>query len=724
MGKKTKPAILLLTYILFIQPVFSQLQDGFPDSLVQRFLRYVGEVPREEIFIHSDREEYISGEDFWFSVYLIDRQSFKPSLISRIVYFELLNPENMPVVQKRVLVDKGFGPGHFVLPDTLSTGAYTIRAYTNWMKNSLPYNCFIKEIKIFNALINNEFKGKVYSDKTSWETGQTNPMAGNAGVSLRVNNLNPEFIELLVSADDNFRTENKNLLFIIIQTRGNINYVHNGTMAGATTTTAVPRKVLIPGVNQITIFNSQGKPVSERLIYTPADETSPVTISSADSCNLREKFTLKFEPGTEASDADNLTNLSISVSPRTCDREITGICDYMLFGTEFGSIPWNKIKDKKTRKINPDVIDSLLQNVKSNWIRWETIVSGELPHFRYRFEKEDHFLTGKLFKSDQQAFTSAERLLLCIPGKVAGFQNTTTDSNGNFSFNLHIDEGLKDLIIMPDDISKKSKFSIESSFSENYPQSGTLIDSIKKHMPPQIPDWSANYQVRKIYGIASDGSLLKPVFPPLKPIRFYGKPDIELIMAEYVKLPQMEEVFFEILPDVSLKMRNSSYEILITERVDDDLNVFSPCLMIDGVIIKDPSLIVNLDPEIVEKIDVIKEKYLAGDYFFTGILNVITRSGDFSCVSLPDYMVRLPYRVIDPVSSFASFDYSSPEMKDSPIPDFRNTLYWNPSLRPDKEGAFRVEFWTSDVESEYEIIIQGITPEGKLIYQKKTFRVE
>jgi len=44
------------------------------------------------------------------------------------------------------------------------------------------------------------------------------------------------------------------------------------------------------------------------------------------------------------------------------------------------------------------------------------------------------------------------------------------------------------------------------------------------------------------------------------------------------------------------------------------------CLMIDGVIIKDPALIANLEPEIVEKIDVIKEKYLVGKYFFPGIL--------------------------------------------------------------------------------------------------------
>jgi hypothetical protein len=233
-----------------------------------------------------------------------------------------------------------------------------------------------------------------------------------------------------------------------------------------------------------------------------------------------------------------------------------------------------------------------------------------------------------------------------------------------------------------------------------------------------------NYQVRKIYGVTDRKGQLDPVFPPLKPIRFYGKPDIELIMADYIKLPVMEEVFFELLPHVSLKKRKSSYEIFITDRIDDTQYITSPCLLIDGVIIKDPSLIINLDPEIVEKIDVVKEKYFVGRYLFPGVINVITKAGDFSYVPLPGYMIRLPYRVIEPVWSFFSPDYSSAEMRNSRIPDYRNTLYWNSSVKPDKDGKARIEFWSSDNKSDYVINIQGITQEGKIISLHKTFKVQ
>ena len=157
---KFKTVFLVLVNLMLFQAICSQSPKNMTDYLKQRFISYCKSVPREEIFIHTDREDYISGEYLWFNVYLIDRQSFNPSLNSRIVYFELLNTENRPLIQKRVLIDKGSGPSQIILPDTLSTGIYRIRAYTSWMKNFLPDNCFVKDIKVYNALSGKGLIGK------------------------------------------------------------------------------------------------------------------------------------------------------------------------------------------------------------------------------------------------------------------------------------------------------------------------------------------------------------------------------------------------------------------------------------------------------------------------------------------------------------------------------------------------------------------------------------
>ena len=47
------------------------------------------------------------------------------------------------------------------------------------------------------------------------------------------------------------------------------------------------------------------------------------------------------------------------------------------------------------------------------------------------------------------------------------------------------------------------------------------------------------------------------------------------------------------------------------------------------------------------------------------------------------------------------------------IPDFRNTLYWNPDMHTDKTGKSAVEFYSSDESGEYIITVEGMTGDGR-----------
>ena len=90
---------------------------------------------REKLFITTDREIYITGEQIRVKVYEMDELSCQPVDFSKIAYLEILNAGNNPVRQAKIRVEGTSGSAVFRLSDTLSSGNYLIRAYTGWMEN-------------------------------------------------------------------------------------------------------------------------------------------------------------------------------------------------------------------------------------------------------------------------------------------------------------------------------------------------------------------------------------------------------------------------------------------------------------------------------------------------------------------------------------------------------------------------------------------------------------
>jgi hypothetical protein len=716
-------AAIILFYLMPIS-ISGQVQKNIPDMLSDKFMKYCKSFPREEIYVHTDRQEYIAGENVWFAAYLFDRRSSKPSTGSRIVYFEILNAENKPVVQKRISLGNVSGSGYVNLSDTLSPGYYTLRAYTNWMKNFLPGNCFSKKLAIHNAINGKDFN-RNSNLSAAWlieAEGTKNPLLPESGLTVKINKQNPESVDLIINADRNFRSREGNTLYIIVQTHGIINIKRTVDLNDGNIVINVPRIILIPGINHIALFNASGKLVNEQFIYTPLKETGLIAMTSPGIIDIREKFSIDIEVRGETIKPTGSQNLSVSIAPPG-EKTFPDIGEYMIFGSEFGVIP-DEIIRSGIDNIPAETLDKYLSSIKSSWINWDAIVSGDVPKIKYRKEAENHYIYGRLINKNTQKPDGEQYLFLSMPGKIAGFQYALTDKNGEFDFTVPLDDRNRNLIIQPEDVERNNTIRIESSFSNIYPDIDLSSDTILKEIPQSISKLGINYQVMKIYRSEDVPLKSEPLLFTGGTKRFYGKPDIELLMDDYIKLPVMQEVFFELMPGVLLKKKKTGYEITIADPVENKVFDEPPILLIDGVVIHDPGIIANLDPELVEKIDAVKSRYFVGNYLFHGLVNVITRAGDFSNISLPDYAVRLPYLATDQPDSFPSVDYTLPESKKSRIPDFRNTMYWNSSVKPDNEGKAEIEFWTSDYKSDYEINIQGITGDGKFVSLRKEIKVK
>jgi hypothetical protein len=684
------------------------------ELLKEKLNNYVSAIPWEDIYIHSDRNEYIAGEDLWFALYLFDRQKSKLSDHSSLAYFDLINPDNRQIISKRIILDKGKGHGHIKLPDTLSTGKYIIRAYTNWMKNFLPVNCFVKEVTVYNAFSERTLKGisHPYRLNNNMSDKIKSSIMDEPGVEIIIGKNENGRTEITLKSDVVFRNKNKELCYLLVQTRGVLNMVRKIDLKSDSVTLYLIDDVIIPGVNQLVIFNSELEPVSEKFIYTPVKNYKNSDLVLSDNFKTRERVSLSILNEEDYDGSGDNQSYSISAGLVTDRSGMSDIADYMVFGTEFGPLP-GVFRNSRLKDISADTINRFLLNAQSNWINWNSVISGELPSLRYTAEKDNHFITGQLIEKATGIPVKGKKVFLSRPGKTATFQYSVTDSSGLFSFTLPVSNEIYDMIIQPEDIGVRSSIMFESSFAGAHRSDSYSPDTSVTVFHDLVSKLGVNFQVNRIYGLNSIADTIYPVSESKALKRFYGKPDIELTMSDYIQLPLMEEVFFELTPGVQLKRKRDSYSMTIADPASNRIYEKAPVLLIDGVVINDPAVLAALDPETVEKIDVIKDLYMVGDYIFFGIVNVITVAGDFSGTSLPENAVRLKYRVAEPVVSFSAPDYYSESSKKNRIPDFRNTLYWNPSAVKSAGKGTSIGFWTSDGTGTYEISLQGVNQKGE-----------
>ncbi len=124
--------------------------------------------------------------------------------------------------------------------------------------------------------------------------------------------------------------------------------------------------------------------------------------------------------------------ISISVAAAG-SRSFPDIDEYMIFGSEFGILS-DELVRSLVNGAPADTIDKFLSSMKSSWINWNRIISGDLPVTKYRKETESHFIYGRLINKDTQVPDPAQYLFLSMPGKNATFRYAKTDKNGNFFF--------------------------------------------------------------------------------------------------------------------------------------------------------------------------------------------------------------------------------------------------------------------------------------------------
>ncbi|MBO0932096.1 TonB-dependent receptor plug domain-containing protein [Fibrella aquatilis] len=125
-------------------------------QLLAKLQRHAQHSPHEKVYLHTDRNTYLAGETIWLKSYLVYGETHAADSSSGAVLVDLVSPNGRRIVlDARLRSVQGYGQGHLALPDTLSAGRYTLRAYTGWMRNFSEDWYFSKPIDLLRTAPSN-----------------------------------------------------------------------------------------------------------------------------------------------------------------------------------------------------------------------------------------------------------------------------------------------------------------------------------------------------------------------------------------------------------------------------------------------------------------------------------------------------------------------------------------------------------------------------------------
>jgi hypothetical protein len=718
----------------------------------------------EVVLMVTDRETYIAGEHVWYSMN-VTRHGEKPLPRSIAGYAELLNCVNMPVAQSRILLDNnGFGSGMLTLPDTLSSGDYLVRGYTRAMTPYGAENYFSKLIRVFNPYSADTLYDRISLKSDTGkpglelftESGQANPGQSNriivrawgsngmgnavkvvlamqdgqvtytlftdrsglgssevflpgpgtlvagavidsvhvtAELPVRMTGVHSLSLEKMPAGNISVTIRPPGIqgkaargpLHLAVISPGKIVYYKQIPAENKDITVLIPSGDPEPGINEALLYDSNGSLLSSRLFMI--DPPGMTRLGSEAIKVDADDRTI----GISLPSSARFATLSVTCEEdNTYDTRVMSLLEPWLTATGMTD-PFIRPFLAGSTPLSDELLITLDSHVKQQF-------AGYMPET----VAETHGLvvSGTAVEPQTLRKLSGQILFINIPGKECFLQYARSDTAGMFSFIVPPVTGTKEIVIYPMDTTTDIIIKVNPSFSTDYVPLYHSVAGISAMADGPAQRMSINSQVTRIYEI-SDIDTLTPEMKPRKTKHFFGSAGQHLLLSDYIPLPNMEEIFFELIPGIEIIRKHDGYIFRIYDP-DTGREVSEPPLMfIDGTYTSDPSSIATLAPDKTEYIDVLRMRYRFGGLLLPPIISVITREGDFRLHRLPQAALRINYHFADDVAGFSHGEVNTPGR----IPVYRNTLFWSAAPCDDGNGELVIKVPRPDYDGKSRITL-------------------
>jgi len=338
-------------------------------------------------------------------------------------------------------------------------------------------------------------------------------------------------------------------------------------------------------------------------------------------------------------------------------------------------------------------------------------------------------LRGDLFsgriipKNGSKENLKPEKIAISVPDQEFSLRLSETDTNGNFKFILDRDNYGEEIFL--EVIGEhRNDYNIEVDHASNFDFSNMKFEGLKidEKMRNYILERSVYNQIENSYYSAKPDTLKSDV----NNMPFYGSNNVEIFKLEdYTRFKTVQETFIEIITNAKIKEGKNKEVIFEVFPRDGAQDFGDPALLlIDGVYIQDTNKLMEYDARNIEEIRVLRDKYYYGPKVFRGIVEIQTRNNDYLEGLDKDYIAKESIIVPQQKKIYFKPNYAEGAIDSKRIPDFRTQLLWEPNLNLSANSLGKVEFYTSDVAGNYEIVMEGFTVNGEAVSLSKEFAVK
>ncbi len=545
-------------------------------------------------------------------------------------------------------------------------------------------------------------------------------------------------------------------VYLIAHTRRSVKVAEAAELKDGRALFIVDKHNLGEGVSHLTVFNANKQPVCERLVFKSPSRLLNISVATDKlSYPVRSKISLQVNITGESTAATGTgtirvaggdTNRTTLNNVPTPGGAINGpqIADCSLSVFRLDSlqrVPADHISDwlwlasdLKGRIESPayyfdhpedeEAIDNLM--ISHGWrrFRWEDVLRHSAPSFQYPPEFNGAILSGRIV--DARANPAEAKNILTyvsVPGTRTQFSTARSDDEGRVRLQMKDFYGSQEIVVQTNPVLDSLKVDIANPFSETYTDNPLPFFELPPQDSTMLSDKSVAMQVVNKYG----GEKLKQFRLPedIDTTVFYYQPDETYLLDNYTRFITMEEVMREYVKFMLVKKRGAHFHLPLLDIRNVRMFENDPLILVDGVPVTDIDTLMAMDPLKIRKLEMVNEKFFLGSATFDGIMNWTTYKGDLGGYVLDPRVTVLDYEGLQLKREFYSPSYETPEAVASHVPDFRNLLYWAPTIpTADSTGHAGCQFFSSDLPGKYVVVVEGLSADGKTGSALASFEVK